>query len=158
MIELRVLGIGSPFDADQVGWEVIKHLQTQEILKPYQPERLELSSHDRPGVRLLELMQNVNNVFIIDAVKSKATPGTLHRFQKEALLSLDSQYSSHGIGVSESIQIGNALNCLPDNIQLYGIEIATPKIGFDYSEQFIAAIENLTRIILDDILKLLSAY
>lgn len=155
MTELRILGIGSPYDTDQLGWQVIKCLQAQEILKPYQPERLELSFHDRPGIRLLELMQNVNHVFIVDAVKSNALPGTLHQFQKEALLSLDGQYSSHGIGVAESIQIGKALNSLPENIKFYGIEIAPPKIKFDYSEQFTNAVDNLTQIILDDILKLL---
>lgn len=115
---IKVLGIGSPFGDDQVGWSVAEALK-QQISSPF----VSIESHDRPGVRLLELMSGAHTVFIIDAVTSGSEAGTIHRFKNKDIFAAENRFSTHEMGVSHALQLGKALNALPDSIVLYGIEI-----------------------------------
>lgn len=120
---IRVFGIGSPFGDDQVGWKVIELLKQQLFIRQLSSDFLQLECCDRPGIRLIEMMRNANSVFLIDAMKSGAAPGTLKRYQNAEIDSSHGYLSTHGIGITETLQLGRALNDLPKQIILYGIEI-----------------------------------
>lgn len=120
---IKVLGIGSPFGDDQIAWRIVKLLQQSEGLKPYDPHILQIEPHDRPGVRLLHLMEGAAIVFLIDAMVSGHPPGTLHRFENEAIEILPDRVSTHDLGLAHTLQLGRSLNQLPAHIVLYGIEI-----------------------------------
>lgn len=155
MIELRVLGIGSSFGDDQLGWMVVKLLQQQIQLHRYNSQRLQLAYCDRPGMYLLELMRDVETVFLIDAVKTNAVVGTLHCFQNEEIEEVSSALSSHAIGVAQAMQMGKVLNVLPQTVVLYGIEIDDIQFSFDLSTPIEHAIKELALQIGSDILVLL---
>lgn len=123
MYHIAVYGIGSPFGEDRVGYEVISLLQQTDRLKPYIPDLLQLKYLDRPGPSLLEHMKVSNIVFLIDAMMTGAMIGTLHRYHNQEITQLQSHWSTHQLGVVHAIQLGTALNCLPDEIILLGIEI-----------------------------------
>ncbi|VEG90227.1 hydrogenase maturation protease [Legionella spiritensis] len=133
MSDLRVLGIGSPFGDDRLGWEAIALLQQQNTLKQYSSRQLQISHYDRPGLRLLELMQDAATVILIDAVKTGAAPGTCHRLENGNIGGFHNQLSSHNIGIAETIQLGHALNQLPKRMILYGIEIQEISSQFELS-------------------------
>lgn len=152
---LRVLGIGSPFGDDRLGWEVIHRLQQQLLLQCYIPQHLQFINCDRPGMRLIELMQGANPIILIDAVKSGAAIGTLHRFQNQEIESLNMGFSTHDIGVGEALKIGRALNALPELIIFYGIEIAEIDLQADLSTHLREAIEILVEKVQGEILTLL---
>lgn len=123
MKPVRVLGIGSPFGDDQIGWEVVRLLQQKNSLQAFEDGSLELLISDRPGLRLLELMQDASLVYLIDAMQTGLEPGMVHRFHQEELLQLPRGLSSHALGISESLEIGSVLGLLPETIILYGIEM-----------------------------------
>ena len=123
MNKIKVLGIGSPFGDDQLGWKVaeaLKHdLSQHRDIFPF----VSIESHDRPGARLIELMKGFNAVVIIDAIKSGREIGTIRRFQKEDIGEFESRFSTHENSILQALQLASALNELPNNIQFYGIEI-----------------------------------
>lgn len=124
MTMIKVLGIGSPFGDDRVGWEVIQKMQGSEKLKPFMPVLLQMESLDRPGINLLHAMQEAEKVYIIDAVKTQSEPGMIHRFQGHEIENFyASNVSSHGIGVVEALSLGRVLNSLPACMIVYGIEM-----------------------------------
>ncbi|CAM2920907.1 hydrogenase expression/formation protein [Legionella steigerwaltii] len=123
MTIIKVLGVGSPFGDDQVGWKVVEELKHQLSIDTDVSPFVVIERCDRPGVRLIELMSGFNTVFIIDAVKSGNAIGTIHRFQKEALLDSAPGFSTHDLGIIQALQLASALNELPDNLLFYGIEI-----------------------------------
>lgn len=118
---IKIIGIGSPFGEDQAGWKVIEILQRTSSL----PSKIEITSYDRPGLRLLSYIQNLECVYLIDAVKSGACAGTIHRFENEAINECNTLLSTHDFGVIQTLKMGLALNMLPKKIILYGIEINT---------------------------------
>ena len=154
MIALRILGIGSPFGDDQLGWEVIKLLQQKTSLHPLIPNQLQLNYYDRPGLYLLELMQDAHCVFLIDAIKTGAKIGTIHCFENQAIEQIKTTLSSHSLGVASAMLMGRALQTLPNHVILYGIEIDEVLSEFNLSTPIINAIQALSTRIEQDILRL----
>lgn len=113
---VKLIGLGSPFGADRIGWKVI------ERLKPSFPEE-SCMRLDRPGLRLLEELTGVECVGIIDAVKSSHPPGAVHFLNGKEIEASTLFYSSHGIGLAQTLQLGLALNLLPKHVWLAGITI-----------------------------------
>lgn len=118
-----VLGIGSPFGDDRVGWQVIKLLEQNASIKNYIPNSLHLECHDRPGTNLFALTQSASKIILIDAVKTGAAIGTCHQFQQKEIEQLYPSISTHGIGIGYALKLGFELQLLPEDITLYGIEI-----------------------------------
>jgi hydrogenase maturation protease len=79
---------------------------------------------DRPGVRLLALGAGADLLVLVDAARSGAPPGTLHRFDEEALGGTSPLLSAHGFGVASTLALGRALGILPARVVAYGVEIA----------------------------------
>lgn len=140
---IKVLGIGSPFGDDQAGWKVAEALKKHISMYPHISQQIIIESHDRPGVRLIELMNGASTVFIIDAVKSNSEAGTIHRFKNNDIFESENRLSTHAMGVPEALQLGSALQALPDNIILYGIEIDTIVFGTTLSPRVESAIEQV---------------
>ncbi|KTD13686.1 hydrogenase expression/formation protein [Legionella gratiana] len=140
---IKVLGIGSPFGDDQAGWKVIEILKQQIALPSEIASYVIIESHDRPGARLIELINNANTVFLIDAIKSNKEIGTIHQFNKEEIIAPENQFSTHGIGVLQALQLANALNALPNNIIFYGIEIDVIVLDSTLSPYVQSAVEKL---------------
>ena len=153
MSELRVLGIGSPFGDDQLGWNVVQLLQQCPELTQFIPDRLQLICCDRPGMYLLELMRDANTVFLIDAVKTGAAVGTLHRFENQEIETISNRLSSHALGVADAIKMGRVLHELPPKVIMYGLEIDDIQNQFSLSEKVMRAIRTLSTQIKNDILK-----
>lgn len=117
---IRVLGIGAPFGDDQLGW-----LAAQALENAFDAARVQVSWHDRPGARLVQLMQGAQRVILLDGVKSGAAVGTLHRLEGEAIYKAVGKYTStHGFGLAEALQLADKLAQLPPQVVLFGVEIA----------------------------------
>ena len=64
-------------------------------------------------------------MLIVDAIRSGAPPGTVHRVdasQAPVPERLRSSSSTHAIGVAEAIELARALGRLPAQVVLYGVE------------------------------------
>ena len=120
-----ILGVGSPFGSDQAGWKAIDQL----LLRPEVKIAVEngtwvVQKLDRPGMALLEIMQGFSHVIVIDAVMSDDYPtGAWLTLAREELALLASPASTHGIGVAEALAMGEALNMLPKQLDVWGVVV-----------------------------------
>jgi hydrogenase maturation protease len=114
---IRVVGIGSPFGADQLGWVAIDALSACNL-----PD-CELIKLDRPGSSLLDYFGGMKCVVLIDAVAQDEFPGSVAQVQLEQLDQVRCLTSSHGFGVTEAVALASQLGELPPQLYLIGIQM-----------------------------------
>ncbi len=126
MAAIRIIGIGNLFRGDDaVGLLAARRLR----------ERLGSSAQvleaEGDGLALLDLMEGVDQVLLIDAVRGGGRPGSTVRLD----LSVESRWgtlapcSTHAMGLAEAIDLGRVLGRLPKGMILYGIEIESLESG-----------------------------
>jgi hydrogenase maturation protease len=121
---VRVIGVGSPFGGDDVGFAVIELLRRSDAAGDW-GSQVDLLSADRPGVGLIEIMRGARCVVLVDALLSGDTPGRVRRLQGPELACAATRWSSHGIGVVEALALARALDCLPERLILFGIAVGS---------------------------------
>ena len=112
----RIIGIGSPFGADQLGWRAIDLLKAEDL------PGCELIKLDRPGSDLIRHFDAAEAIVLIDAIQADRVPGNMRRLDQTDLLAHSCLTSSHGIGVAEALELARQLDLLPEHLQLIGIE------------------------------------
>ena len=72
----------------------------------------------------MEAWKDTSLVLLIDATRSGSPPGTIHRFDAHAepLPSRFFHYSTHAFSVAEAVELARALDQLPPQLIVYGIE------------------------------------
>jgi len=130
---LHIIGVGSPFGDDRLGWVAVETLQDSAALAALGGGRISFSILDRPGTLLLAHWHEADNVLVVDAVRSGAPPGTRHRPEPSDLSAFKS-VSSHGFGLASALELARALNDLPPHLVIYGIEIDPSSAGCSLSE------------------------
>ena len=119
--KIKIIGIGSPFGADQLGWEVIKHLKNKLNDKYLIENNHVLLSLDRPGTSLLEHMEGADKIVLIDALTGTKKPGQVLRLTADDIDNTTPVISSHNMGLRETLMLGKSLNSLPEII-LFGVD------------------------------------
>ena len=142
MQQIKILGVGSPFGDDQVGWKVIDNLQ-----KSYLNQQIILKKLDRPHLHLLDEMEYSEIVYIVDAMKSESSIGTIKRLTIDNIVAEKRPLSSHDFVVIHSLQLANALNQLPNQLVLFGVEIGKIDKSEKISEEVKKAISKVTNIL-----------
>lgn len=133
-----IIGVGNPWRCDdRVGLVVANRLQ------PLVPKTVRVIEHEGQGADLIFLWEHWSRVIIVDAARSGARPGTIHRFDvsKTAFPTGIFNRSSHSFGVAEAIAIGRAIHRLPEQLIVYGIEGAVYDYGDALSAPVVAATE-----------------
>lgn len=126
---ILILGVGSPFGADRLGWQAVEALQQHDLASRFPGLTLRYEQSDRPGSRLLTLLGEADAALIIDAMRSGAPAGTVRRFAYDDLGTQSALMSSHGFGVAEALTLGGALGALPDEVVVIGIEMGEGEAG-----------------------------
>jgi len=119
MNELRVIGIGSPFRNDDVGWRVIEHLQRRRDM----PRHVDLVTTDRPGISLLHLLQRARRIILVDALLEADRHGEILVLDQNEIRIPETMYSSHDIGVAGSLQLAARLDMLPEQLSIVALAI-----------------------------------
>jgi hydrogenase maturation protease len=121
---VHIIGIGSPFGDDRLGWAAAEALQRSFLAGAGELGRITISVLDRPGALLLAEFRWADSVIVLDAVRSGAPPGTCHRFDDTGNLpAAGFPASSHGFGVVAALELARVLGNLPSRLLLRGIEI-----------------------------------
>ena len=120
---VHIVGVGSPFGDDRLGWVAAETLQRSSAVNALEPGRIVISILDRPGAMLLAHCHDADHVIVMDAVRSGAVPGTRHRLSVSDLADSRLPATSHGFGVAAALELARVLGGLPDRLLLYGIEM-----------------------------------
>jgi hydrogenase maturation protease len=103
-----------------------------------------LDCADEP-TRLLDLWDGLDTVVVVDAVRSGAAPGTLHRVDAAGgSLPRDlGLASTHAMGIADALDLGRALGRAPRRVVVLGIEGAAVGMGDELTPAVSAALDAL---------------
>lgn len=151
-----ILGIGSPFGDDRIGWAAAEAIRAASWYGALQP-RLRVVALDRPGVGLLAEMAHADQAIVIDAMRTGALPGTVRRLVTDDLDAPAPACSGHDVGVIATLHLGRALDLLPRRLALFGIEItagdaAGAEPNFDPAPPLRAALSSVLALVHEELL------
>jgi hydrogenase maturation protease len=134
--DVRVIGIGNVLMRDDaVGPYLIKLLKARCVV----PEQVALVDGGTAGLALFGLMDGCKTVLIVDTVHSGAHPGTVHRYDREALLRAPSTHAltPHDPGLRDALLLFDLTGSNMPDLVLIGVvpERVDPGIGLSLSVQ-----------------------
>jgi hydrogenase maturation protease len=153
-----VIGVGNEWRSDDgIGIHVVRRLkewneeQGGTMRIPSHEELTLRENHD--GISLNDTWQGSQQVIIVDAMCSGQKPGTIRRFdvQQEAIPRGIFPQTLHHYGPAEAIELARALNELPAQLILYGIEGANFAQGKELSPEIERVIETVVNAIIGEI-------
>jgi hydrogenase maturation protease len=134
-----VIGVGNPTRGDDAaGIEVAKRVRSTTA---YQ--------QSTGSYQMIDLWDGADEVIVVDAARSGAPPGTIHRIDPtsqplpEGMLAT----STHSVGVASTIEMARALGRLPDRVTVYGIEVSDLTRGVGLSP----AVETAVDLVVEEI-------
>ncbi|NLI62174.1 MAG: hydrogenase maturation protease [Methanosarcinaceae archaeon] len=140
---IRILGFGSLLMGDDgIGVRIVQELERR---APDIPCLKDVEIYDLGvcGLDMLPFLDDVENVIMVDAVKSGESIGSILRFTGADLLEgreIGGLLSAHDITVPETLKIAEALQGLP-NIIFIGISIRAPMNVYDFTTELSPPVE-----------------
>jgi hydrogenase maturation protein HypF len=116
VIDTVVGGIGSPHGDDQLGWRVLDLVLRQ---LPSRTRALKV----RTPIELLDRLEPTSRLIVIDACRTGAPPGTVHRWLWPGELPrAGSSRIGHGMDLIAALTLASQLGRLPPRVIVYGVE------------------------------------
>ncbi|MHC5109969.1 MAG: hydrogenase maturation protease [Planctomycetota bacterium] len=102
------------------------------------------------GATLMADWEDVDHVVLVDAVRSGASPGKIHRLdaKNEKIPSDFFHYSTHAFSVAEAVEMARALDSLPPRLAIFGIEGEDFSAGIGLTSAVQGAAEGIIDVIL----------
>jgi len=135
-----VVGIGNEYrNDDGVGIVVARRLRERFL------NTITVLEESGEGAALIESWKGATWVILVDAVRSGAAPGTIHRFDARAAQIPTGffHYSTHAFSVAEAIELARSLDQLPPHLIVYGIEGENFAAGDGLSRAVEQAVESV---------------
>jgi len=119
-MRLTLVGIGSSFGADTLGWAAARHLEA--ALAGNATIGLEIHLTDNPAAELPVVLAQCSHALLLDAL---APDSGMHAVRAITLDELAhwQDTSSHGIGVGTTLRLMDTLGTLPACWTLIGIPV-----------------------------------
>ena len=143
---ILIIGVGNAYRSDDaVGLVVVRRLREDGGPKVNKVNDVTIQEQSGEGTALIEAWKEVEAIILIDAVRSGAEPGSVHRFDasKQALPAVFSSASTHSFGLAEAIEMARALQQLPAHCVVYGIEGENFAAGMELSPTIEQAIDSV---------------
>jgi hydrogenase maturation protease len=150
--DLLVLGIGNPLMGDDgVGNQVIELLAEKDL-----PPNVKIEDAGLPGWGLPAWFEGWSNVILVDAVQMGQSPGSWRRFQTEEVQFVleNDALSLHQPDLACGLALAQALELLPENLILYGVEPAVVNPGEALSPAVRHSLSDVVASILNDLEKI----
>jgi hydrogenase maturation protease len=142
-----IIGVGNALRHDDAtGLEIARRLRAQA-----QGSGIAVREHEGETLALLDVWGAADAVVLVDAIRSGASPGTIHRVDATSAaipVRLRGSSSTHAVGVGDAIELARALDRLPSRVVLFGVEGHSFAAGSGLS----AEVEAVTGQLLDMVL------
>ena len=130
---LIVIGIGNAFRGDDAaGLAVARALGDD-------PRVL---VHEGEPIDLLDRWEGAGEVIVVDAARSGAAPGTVHRLDG-LTVPVAAGGSTHAFGLAETLALAHALQRAPARVEVIGIEGANFSAGEELSPAVATAVRRV---------------
>ena len=133
-----VIGVGNALRGDDAAGLVVARRARE--------RGLEAIEQEGEPVGLIEAFAGHETVVVVDAVRSGAPPGTVHRCDVSAAplpAPFAAAASTHALGLGEAIELARALDRLPSRIVVFGVEGERFDTGAALSEAVVSALDPL---------------
>lgn len=142
-----VLGIGSPYGADRIGWLLVDRLS----------QRTDLCATVAALSTPLELLDHLDGcqfLLIVDACRTGAAEGSVIRLSwPDRRIRAHQTLSSHGMGVGESLRLAEQLGKLPERVVLLCLEVGDQSGAPTGSAESTPGMDELEHRVLDELEK-----
>lgn len=126
-----VIGIGNSGRGDDAAG-----LAVAALVERAAPPGVSVRRAEGDPLALLDIWAGVADVYLVDAVRSGAAPGTVIRFDASRPLGVRFRHQgTHALGLADVIEVGRALRRLPAHLTGFGIEGAAFEQGAPLSAQ-----------------------
>src|SRR5215471_10158651 len=145
---ILVIGIGNPDRGDDAaGLEVARRVRAATS-----PAEVTVREVAGDQLALLDEWAGATEAYVVDAVCSGGTPGTVYRFDAaDALAGRFKFRGTHTFSLADVVELARALGRLPGHLAGYGIEGASFAIGDGLSAQTAQAVDTVTSLLLGDL-------
>ena len=109
--------------------------------------------HEGETLALLDVWAGSDAVVLVDAIRSGARPGTIHRFDasEQPLPSeLRGSSSTHAVRIGEAIELARSLQRLPRRVLVLGVEGRRFDAGVGLSAEVEAGVDSLADVVLGE--------
>ncbi len=131
-VTVLLVGIGQSLRGDDsAGLEAVRKWK-QDHFKVREHAGVQVELIESPGIDLAGLLVGADAALLVDAVRSGARPGTLHRLVEGDVSDVVGGSSSmHGWGIPESLRLARVLGAgsRPREIRVLGIEAGHLDVG-----------------------------
>jgi hydrogenase maturation protease len=148
-----VIGVGNALRRDDAaGLEIVRRVRARA-----EAAEIAVYEHEGEALALLDIWEGADAVVLVDAIRSGATPGAIHRIDATSAAipaRLRGSSSTHAVGVGEAIELARALRRLPKRVVLFGVEGHRFEAGSGLSEEVEATAGQLADAVLRAALEL----
>lgn len=142
-----MIGVGNSLRHDDAaGLEIARRLRART-----QGTGVAVHEHEGEALGLLDIWEGADAVVLVDALRTGATAGTIHRIDATSApipVRLRGSSSTHAIGVGEAIELARTLHRLPARVVLFAVEGRRFCAGSGLSPE----VEAVTEALLDAVL------
>ena len=135
-----MIGVGNEWRRDDAAGLVVARRLRDSLLTG-----VRVVEHEGEPLDMIEEWSVAGEAIVVDAVKSGAEPGTIHRLDAVSTRLTAELFrgSTHAFSVAEAVELARALERLPDRLLVYGIEGRTSTAGSGLTAEVEAAVRTL---------------
>ncbi len=128
-------------------------LAVARLLRRTLPAGVDVLEREGEPTALIDSLEAAEAVWLVDAVSSGATPGTLHRLDasERELPAALFQASTHHFGLAEAVELARTLRGLPPRTIVYGIEGESFDTGETLTPEVEAAVERVAEAVREEV-------
>jgi len=142
-----VIGVGNRMRRDDAAGPLVIDRLT---VKAVTGVRLVEVAGDAPEI--IDAWRGVRRAVVVDAVFSGGTPGEVHRVDaRRGVPASWRSASSHLVGLAEAVELATALECVPDELVVYGIEAKNVGPGEGLSRPVAKAMDDLVDAVVEEV-------
>lgn len=142
MSRIRVLGVGNAWGGDDAaGPQVARRLRGRV------PPHVDVLEQEGEPAALIDAWAGADEVVLVDAVRSGAPPGTVHRLVAGdgPLPAALARRSTHALSVADAIELARALDRVPPRLEILGIEGRRFTAGSELTPEVEHAVRDVCR-------------
>jgi hydrogenase maturation protease len=145
---ILVIGIGNPDRGDDAAGLAV----ARKIRAATEPGEVTVRELTGDQLALVDDWAGATEVYLVDAVCSGGSPGTVYKFgAADALTERFRHRGTHTFSLADVVELARALGRLPPHLAGFGIEVAGFTIGAGLSPEAAVAVDKVTALLLADL-------
>lgn len=152
--QVTIIGVGNPFRSD----DAVGPLVAQRLIDHFHDDaRVRVVDLDGEPVRIIQAWEGSQQVLVVDAVRSGAPVGTIHRHTADGVSGIGARAgdamvtSGHALGLGDAVDLAAALDQLPPHLEVWAVEGGRFELGGAMSAPVRVACDDLVIEIIDHV-------